>query len=403
MTESGLEILYIGETEEVMQQILSAQISNTRFAFRRNAMEAVKYLLSGRLPDGILCDPVIPGGDAFEMHRFIRQKLGLRTPAFILVSNEFREELYVAALKEKMDDFYVFPIGSPSDLVDRIAFIGEYKKKVHKEMIVNDTGNLKYFMPFSKRIFDVVVAGSALLLLSPFLLLVALAIRLESPGKVYYVSKRVGRGTFDFYKLRSMRNDAENELAQLAAQKNQYGSGSSQQTVDFSKPCPRCSKLNGSGPCSPILHIGREKICEYWYNTQKHEIEKEKAAFIKIKDDPRITRVGRVIRNLSIDELPQLINVIKGDMSLVGNRPLPVYEAEKLTFDQMAKRFLAPAGITGLWQVELRGRSGNMSEEERKKLDNEYADIFLQKKYSLWYDLKLIIRTIPALFQKETV
>ena len=90
-------------------------------------------------------------------------------------------------------------------------------------------------------------------------------------------------------------------------------------------------------------------------------------------------------------------------MSIVGNRPLPVYEAELLTEDNMSKRFLAPAGITGLWQVELRGKKGNMSESERIDLDNTYADYFVGNKYSFWYDIKLILRTIPALIQKSNV
>ena len=90
-------------------------------------------------------------------------------------------------------------------------------------------------------------------------------------------------------------------------------------------------------------------------------------------------------------------------MSIVGNRPLPVYEAELLTEDNMLKRFLAPAGITGLWQVELRGRKGSMSEEERIKLDNTYSDYFVGPQNSFWYDIKLILRTIPALIQKNNV
>jgi len=90
-------------------------------------------------------------------------------------------------------------------------------------------------------------------------------------------------------------------------------------------------------------------------------------------------------------------------MSIVGNRPLPVYEAELLTEDTMSKRFLAPAGITGLWQVELRGQGGVMSEAERMKLDNEYADHFKGNNFSIWYDIKLILRTIPALLQKDAV
>jgi lipopolysaccharide/colanic/teichoic acid biosynthesis glycosyltransferase len=85
-------------------------------------------------------------------------------------------------------------------------------------------------------------------------------------------------------------------------------------------------------------------------------------------------------------------------MSIVGNRPLPLYEAEKLTTDQFALRFMAPAGITGLWQVTNRGLSGHMSVEERMELDNEYA-----KNSSFLYDIKIILRTIPALFQKENV
>jgi len=252
-------------------------------------------------------------------------------------------------------------------------------------------------------LFDLFVAISALIVLSPILLLIVLAIRLESKGKVYYISKRVGREPFDFYKLRSMRVGADKELTKLAKDKNQYATESQHSEIDFSKPCPVCAKLPIGKSCSPMLHIGPYQICDYWYNTQKREVAKTKSAFIKISDDPRITKVGKFIRNTSIDELPQLINVIKGDMSIVGNRPLPVYEAELLTRGLMSKRFLAPAGITGLWQVELRGKGGVMSKEERMRLDNEYADHFTKGNYSFWYDLKLILRTIPALFQKDTV
>lgn len=107
--------------------------------------------------------------------------------------------------------------------------------------------------------------------------------------------------------------------------------------------------------------------------------------------------MGKFIRNTSIDELPQLWNVIIGDMSIVGNRPLPLYEAEKLTSDRYALRFLAPAGITGLWQVEKRGK-GEMSEDERLMLDNKYAE-----NHSFVNDIRLILKTIPALFQSENV
>ena len=119
--------------------------------------------------------------------------------------------------------------------------------------------------------------------------------------------------------------------------------------------------------------------------------------FIKVKNDPRITRIGRFIRKTSIDELPQLINVLRGDMSLVGNRPLPLYEAEQLTKEDWAYRFLAPAGLTGLWQVSKRG-GDDMSAEERIALDVTYA-----QKNSFWFDLKLLLKTPFSMIQKENV
>ena len=177
-------------------------------------------------------------------------------------------------------------------------------------------------------------------------MLIALIIKLESPGPVFYVSKRAGNNykIFDFYKFRSMRKGSDAELQKLST-KNQY----------------------------------RDSV------------------FFKIKDDPRVTRFGAFLRKTSLDEIPQLINVLKGDMSLVGNRPLPLYEAEQLTKDEIALRFLAPAGITGLWQITKRGRE-EMSEAERIELDLMYAE-----NWSFYYDMKILLNTFPALIQKENV
>ncbi len=119
--------------------------------------------------------------------------------------------------------------------------------------------------------------------------------------------------------------------------------------------------------------------------------------FFKINNDPRITRVGRFLRNTSLDELPQLFNVFLGDMSLVGNRPLPLYEAETLTTDDYAMRFMAPAGITGLWQIKKRGNK-DMSVEERINIDIHYA-----QKYNFVTDLWIMANTPSALLQKENV
>ena len=104
------------------------------------------------------------------------------------------------------------------------------------------------------------------------------------------------------------------------------------------------------------------------------------------------------MRKTSIDELPQLVNILKGDMSVVGNRPLPLYEAELLTDDESIDRFIAPAGLTGLWQVEKRGDSGKLSADERKQLDITYG-----RTYSFALDMKIIFRTLTAFVQKENV
>ncbi len=248
----------------------------------------------------------------------------------------------------------------------------------------------------SKRIFDLVAACSALYILSPVLLLAIIAIRIESKGRVFYTSKRIGRGldVFDLYKLRSMYEGADKDLVELLQTQNLYAPKNMGTAIDFSLPCPRCAARTDGSPCSVVYEIDLHKICDYWYNFQLSEINKTKPAFIKIANDPRITRVGKFIRNTGIDNIPQLINVIRGDMSIVGNRPLRVHEARQLTHGQTALRFLAPAGITGLWQVEQQAFNGLIPEEQRMQLDNEYVSYFAGNNYSFFYDMKLIIRTV---------
>ena len=321
--------------------------------------------------------------------------MGLPT---ILIANKHSDIVCQKAFDIGVSDYYVRESSTGEQIIERIKLLSNESFSNTKNTLGTP---LKHEIPISKRIFDIVLASILLTVLTPFLLLVMLAIRLESKGKVYYIAKRVGRKTFDFYKFRSMRTGSDKLLSKLAEEKNQYGKLKSVHKLP--EKCPKCDELPDGEYCSPIKYYGSDIVCDDSHNKINELLKAESSSFIKIADDPRITRIGKIIRNLSIDELPQLLNVIKGDMSLVGNRPLPLYEAELLTKDQSSKRFLAPAGITGLWQVELRGKSGVMSEEERIYLDNRYADFFINDNYSFWFDIKILLRTIPALFQKTSV
>jgi lipopolysaccharide/colanic/teichoic acid biosynthesis glycosyltransferase len=398
--EESINLLYIGSSSVNRNILKNSTVISLTIA--ENSMDAVNILRSGQQIGCIICEVYITGGDGFKMYNWVRERPRFNSIPFILVSEEFKDDLFKKTFTERIDDFFVTPIPSPEKIEGRLRFLQNFRQKTDLQPF-KATNDPEYRMPVSKRIFDIVVSLGAITVLSPLMILVMVAIRLESKGPVYYISKRVGRKPFDFYKLRSMRTGSDAELNKLAKEKNQYNVSNKASEIDFTIPCPRCSALAEGQNCSPLLHIGADNICDYWYNHQKKEVAKTKSAFVKISNDPRITKVGKFIRNTSIDELPQLVNVLKGDMSIVGNRPLPVYEAELLTIDTMSKRFLAPAGITGLWQVELRGKGGNMSEDERKRLDNEYADHFAGDSYSFWYDIKLILRTVPALFQKDTV
>jgi lipopolysaccharide/colanic/teichoic acid biosynthesis glycosyltransferase len=204
-----------------------------------------------------------------------------------------------------------------------------------------------------KRAIDIILSVVAIIFFIPLFIIIAIAIKLESWGKgpVFYSSYRAGRGfkIFKFYKFRTMIPDADKKLNELA-DLNIYESN-----------------------------------------------DNETTAFFKVINDPRITKVGSFLRNSSLDELPQLFNVLKGDMSIVGNRPLPLYEAASLTTDEWAERFMAPAGITGLWQISKRGKE-NMSTEERISLDIDYA-----RNQSLRGDFLIMLKTPTALRQKSNV
>ena len=189
-----------------------------------------------------------------------------------------------------------------------------------------------------KRSFDLVVATIVLILSSPVLLAIAIAVRVTSPGPVIFRDQRigVGEGKFAMLKFRSMYDGAQDMQDSL------------------------------------------------------EEHNEADGAIFKMRDDPRVTRVGRIIRRLSLDEMPQLVNVLRGEMSLVGPRPLPVRDYDRLN-DWHRKRYAVLPGITGLWQIS--GRS-NLSFDDLVRLDFYYLE-----NWSVWMDVAVLVRTPFAVFR----
>ncbi|WP_345954722.1 sugar transferase [Mucilaginibacter sp. PAMB04168] len=326
------------------------------------------------------------------------KKNNMRDVPFFLIVNHFNSNLRSLALNAGVADVFKLPV-SYQNIETRVNFLIDHWKGLRNNVATRT--EITYKVPAGKRAFDMFFSGLALLMLSPFFLLVYILIKLESKGPAFYYSLRVGTGyqVFKFYKFRSMYVNADRRLKDLK-HLNQYDTDAAAKKGDEGKQIIEntshlCSDCLSAGRCQFPMYADKVHWCEREYIDNKKT--SAGSAFFKIKNDPRITRIGNFIRNTSIDELPQLWNVFIGDMSIVGNRPLPLYEAEKLTTDKYALRFHAPAGITGLWQVEKRGK-GDMSEEERLMLDNVYA-----QNHSLRSDVKLILKTIPALLQKESV
>jgi lipopolysaccharide/colanic/teichoic acid biosynthesis glycosyltransferase len=297
-------------------------------------------------PLGLVSSYDLLSENDFETVKKLRANPVLKHMPIVAIAEMSSEVHAEEIFKNGLDDCYVQPVGY-EDIFERIMFLNKYKSKL--ESIDNTKEDvLKIKIPIFKRLLDVFIALAVLMCFSPLFLIIGLLIRLESRGPVIYRQKRSGTGynVFDFLKFRSMYADADQRLAEMK-HLNQYAD--------------------------------------------------QNSAFVKFNNDPRITKVGKFIRKTSIDEIPQLINVLKGDMSIVGNRPLPLYEAEQLTIEDASYRFLAPAGLTGLWQVSKRG-SADMSAEERINLDVTYA-----KKFSFWYDIKIMLKTPFAIIQKENV
>jgi len=209
------------------------------------------------------------------------------------------------------------------------------------EMVVMTFGNSVFegWPLVFKRLLDIIISAILLILLAPMFLIVAILVKFDSPGPIFFVQERVGlnKRKFQLYKFRTMVANAEQRQAELE------------------------SLNEADGPV------------------------------FKIKEDPRVSPIGKFLRKASIDELPQLLNVLGGEMSLVGPRPLPIRDYQRFDQDRLRRRFSVRPGITCLWQVN--GRS-SVSFHEWMRLDMRYID-----NWSFWLDLKILARTIPAVLR----
>ena len=253
----------------------------------------------------------------------------------ILIALPWRKELMGKVLQEArrshlgvkvVADYDGLTLGAPLDYIEQVPVFS-----LHQEATPT-------FAHFAKRLIDILGSAAGLVVVSPLLALIAIAIKIDSRGPVLYRSLRVGKKArkFVFLKFRSMVVNAEDLKADL------------------------------------------------------YRLNEREGLLFKLKNDPRMTRVGSFLRKYSLDELPQLWNVLKGDMSLVGPRPPTTDEYEHYSLEHLRRLDVAP-GITGLWQVSARQ---DPSFEKAVTLDLEYI-----RNWKLWLDVKILLRTVPTVLK----
>lgn len=370
-------IVYIGNDDMFIENISSSLDKSVYIA--HNIVCAEEYLRTVRNDDKIIFYEKRIFKTDIEYISYLKNSF--ENLYLILISEDLEKDMLHKYLSSGINNS-ISPLISKDKLKDLIDFI-----LIHKDLMTNHDVNIEiesvdvYKISFFKRLFDVVSSSFLLVLCSPLLAIVAVAIRIESKGPVIYKSKRIGHNChiFNCFKFRSMRNDADKKLKEYASL-NLYKSEKEKELNVYQ---------------SDLVYISDDKVI-----TEEERLEqlenKGNNIFLKLENDPRVTKVGRLIRKYSIDELPQMINILLGDMSIVGNRPLPLYEGDLLTVDESIERFVAPAGLTGLWQVSRDNKDNFMSEEERISLDIYYA-----RNSTAWMDMKILLKTFRAVVQKN--
>jgi len=348
-----LEYIFIGHhIEQEIGDNTSNSFHKLTYDFDQ-AQELIDSIIDQHLPlpDSIIIDLSL---DLTALHSFVAflknrpkfMSIPLIYNAKILTSEGLNLLKSTDLVDEIMD---VYSIGDK--LYKKVAFLKKVKNYPPAPFFkrMDNIEKATEFMKSGqliKRVLDIVFSLAVLILCLPVLIIIAIAIKIDSKGPIVFKSLRAGKNykIFKFYKFRTMI-------------------------------------LNADGMTEEIFHLNQ------------YSMNNDAISFFKVENDPRVTLVGKFLRKTSLDEIPQMLNVLLGDMSLVGNRPLPLKEAESLVTNDYVERFLAPAGITGLWQISKKSKP-NMTAEERVDLDIVYA-----RKSNFFNDLKIILKTPSALFQ----
>lgn len=348
------EFFYLGKDRNKINYLVSTFETGYAADTAENAISVLNRIKGkNKIPDVLFVDAAVGESVIKELHLYIAATTTFDSVPFVLdASGLSANDVKKFKKLSFLDEIFFLNEQSGDKLIGKINFLKNIKKRPsehrYNEHLPTFSGSSLDSKFIIKRFFDIIISILAIIILSPVFLLIALAIKLESRGPILYVSQRAGRGykIFNFFKFRTMVLGADEKVDEL-------------------------SHLN---------HYGNDEISP---------------VFFKVLNDSRITKIGAFLRNTSMDELPQFFNVLLGNMSLVGNRPLPLYEAAKLTTNDWAERFMAPAGITGLWQIKKR-RQGEMSMEDRINLDIAYSH-----RYNFMYDLWIMANTPFALIQKS--
>ena len=380
-----LHLVYIGRYERTIEHF-SKQVKESFYHVLTYA-KATKIIdkIREKYDIIILFEQTDIQKDILDIEYLRKKYLGIY---MVLVMDSLTKEESLQYLKAGINN--TIPFEAPQEAIESLINFQKRRKQQKIKDIQKKGENIQTFkLPVWKRCFDIVSSGFALIILSPLLIITAIAIRMESKGAVIYKSKRVGSNyqIFDFLKFRSMYTNADKHLKDYNSL-NQYQTDSIEEDIIWEETPDFEENEN-----EIVLISDDFVISEEAYINKK--TQEQKNAFVKLENDPRITRIGRIIRKYSIDELPQLINILKGDMSWIGPRPVTT-DRPLSEYDQKRKdRLKVKPGITGYTQAYYRN---NISQEDKLALDAKYA-----QKVTFLGDLKIFFKTIETVVCRKNV